>query len=156
MAATVGSRIPEYSGVTYTGLKSAPSQIRFTLDSDAESGYPNLYSATWIGFFVPAQTPGSVVFRLNAEINEALKGADVPQKLQSIGFDVITTTPAERRSTATSPYPSTNARRPSAPGPMARPAAPSRAGATDAETTRPRGVTRPAPDPSTIPIPPPR
>ena len=61
----------------------------------AESGYPNLYSATWIGFFVPAQTPGSVVFRLNAEINEALKGADVPQKLQSIGFDVITTTPAE-------------------------------------------------------------
>jgi tripartite-type tricarboxylate transporter receptor subunit TctC len=61
----------------------------------AENGYPNLYSATWIGFFVPARTPDTVVVRLNAEINEALKAADVPQKLRSIGFDVITTTPTE-------------------------------------------------------------
>lgn len=61
----------------------------------AEIGYPNLYSATWIGFFVPARTPDTVVVRLNAEINEALKAADVPQKLRSIGFDVITTSPTE-------------------------------------------------------------
>jgi len=61
----------------------------------AENGYPNLYSATWIGFFVPARTPDTVVVRLNAEINEALKAADVPQKLRSIGFDVITTSPME-------------------------------------------------------------
>jgi tripartite-type tricarboxylate transporter receptor subunit TctC len=61
----------------------------------AENGYPNLYSASWIGFFVPAQTADSVVFQLNAEINEALKGADVPQKLRSIGFDVITMSPAQ-------------------------------------------------------------
>jgi tripartite-type tricarboxylate transporter receptor subunit TctC len=47
----------------------------------------------WV--FVPAQTPDTVVFRLNAEINEALKRADVPEKLQSIGFDVITTSPTE-------------------------------------------------------------
>ena len=61
----------------------------------AENGYPNLYSATWIGFFVPARTPDTVAVRLNAEINEALKAADVPQKLRSIGFDVITTNPTE-------------------------------------------------------------
>jgi tripartite-type tricarboxylate transporter receptor subunit TctC len=61
----------------------------------AENGYLGLYSATWIGFFVPAQTPDTVVFRLNAKINEAMKGVDVPQKLQSIGFDVITTSPTE-------------------------------------------------------------
>jgi tripartite-type tricarboxylate transporter receptor subunit TctC len=61
----------------------------------AENGYLGLYSETWIGFFVPAQTPDTVVFRLNAEINESLKGADVPEKLQSIGFDVITTSPTE-------------------------------------------------------------
>ena len=61
----------------------------------AEIGYPNLYSATWIGFFVPARTPDTVVVRLNAEINEALKAADVPQKLRSVGFDVITTSPTE-------------------------------------------------------------
>jgi tripartite-type tricarboxylate transporter receptor subunit TctC len=61
----------------------------------AENGYPNLYSASWIGFFVPAQTPDSVVLRLNTEINEALRGADVPQKLRSIGFDGITTSPSE-------------------------------------------------------------
>jgi tripartite-type tricarboxylate transporter receptor subunit TctC len=61
----------------------------------AENGYPNLYSATWVGFFVPAQTPDAIVMRLNAEINEAQKAADVPQKLRSIGFDAITTTPTE-------------------------------------------------------------
>jgi tripartite-type tricarboxylate transporter receptor subunit TctC len=61
----------------------------------AENGYPDLYSATWIGFFVPVRTPDTVVVRLNAEINEALKAADVPQKLRSIGFDVITTSPTE-------------------------------------------------------------
>jgi tripartite-type tricarboxylate transporter receptor subunit TctC len=61
----------------------------------AENGYPNLHSATWVGFFVPARTPDAIVVRLNAEINEALKAADVPQKLRSIGFDAITTTPTE-------------------------------------------------------------
>jgi hypothetical protein len=35
------------------------------------------------------------IVRLNAEINEVLKAADVPQKLRSIGFDVITTSPTE-------------------------------------------------------------
>jgi tripartite-type tricarboxylate transporter receptor subunit TctC len=61
----------------------------------AESGYPNLYSATWIGFFVPAATPEAVVVRLNTQINEALQGADAPAKLGSIGFDVINTSPAQ-------------------------------------------------------------
>jgi tripartite-type tricarboxylate transporter receptor subunit TctC len=61
----------------------------------AESGYAGLHSATWVGFFVPAQTPNDVVVRLNAEINEVLNAADVAQKLTSIGFDAIATTPTQ-------------------------------------------------------------
>jgi tripartite-type tricarboxylate transporter receptor subunit TctC len=60
-----------------------------------ESGYPDFYSATWVGFFAPAQTPDAVVARLNAEINEIMKTPDVQQKLQAVGFDSIVTTPSE-------------------------------------------------------------
>ena len=59
-----------------------------------------------------------------------------------------TTTPALRR--RPSPFPSTTTRRPSVPGSLTRPPA------IDSGSARPDGVTRPAPDPSTIPIPPPR
>src|SRR5262249_17620840 len=60
----------------------------------AEHGYP-FSSANWVGIFVPVQTSDAVVGRLNAEINAALKAADVQQKLRSIGFDPIITTPDE-------------------------------------------------------------
>jgi len=60
----------------------------------AEAGYPNFFSATWVGFFVPANTPEAVVAKLNAEINEVLKLPESVQKLKSIGFEpMIKTVP---------------------------------------------------------------
>ena len=54
-----------------------------------EMGYPNVYSGSWVGFFVPAKTPNSVVAKLNAEINEAMKEAEAQQKIKAIGFDPL-------------------------------------------------------------------
>jgi tripartite-type tricarboxylate transporter receptor subunit TctC len=60
-----------------------------------ESGFPNFYSVTWVGFFAPGQTPNALVTKLNADINETLKDKEVQQKLATVGFDSFHTTPAE-------------------------------------------------------------
>ncbi|MGH6767454.1 MAG: Bug family tripartite tricarboxylate transporter substrate binding protein [Xanthobacteraceae bacterium] len=54
-----------------------------------EMGIPNVYSGSWVGFFAPAKTPQSAIEKLNIEINQALKQADVQQRLKSVGFDPI-------------------------------------------------------------------
>src|SRR5262249_50940033 len=61
----------------------------------AEAGFPDLYSATWVGFFVPASTPDAVVAKLNSDINDALKSADSQERLKAIGFDPMSMTTAE-------------------------------------------------------------
>ena len=52
-----------------------------------EAGFSNFYSATWVGFFVPASTSDAIVEKLNAAINEAVKSPKSQQKFKSIGFD---------------------------------------------------------------------
>jgi tripartite-type tricarboxylate transporter receptor subunit TctC len=47
------------------------------------------------GFFVPTPTSDSIVARLNAEINEAVRADDVHEKLKSIGFNRVEQTPLE-------------------------------------------------------------
>ena len=63
--------------------------------SYGETGFPNVYSQSWVGFFAPAKTPDAVVAKLNAEINEIMKDAEVLAKLKSIGFDPVVKTQAE-------------------------------------------------------------
>lgn len=77
-------------GVASQNRSKAAAQV----PTYAESGYPNLYSATWVGFFVPSQVPDAAVAWLNTELNWALKLPDVQQKLAGIGFDDMQTTPA--------------------------------------------------------------
>jgi tripartite-type tricarboxylate transporter receptor subunit TctC len=60
-----------------------------------EAGFPSFYSATWVGFFVPANTPEAVVEKLNVAINEVIKSTEAQQKLKSIGFDPMVKTTAE-------------------------------------------------------------
>ncbi len=60
-----------------------------------ETGFPNFYSATWVGFFAPAKTSDAAVAKLNADINEVLKDAAAQQKLKAVGFDAIIKTHPE-------------------------------------------------------------
>ena len=60
-----------------------------------EMGFPNVYSGSWVGFFVPAKTPDAIVAKLNAEINAIMREPQVQQKLKTIGFDVTIKTVAE-------------------------------------------------------------
>jgi tripartite-type tricarboxylate transporter receptor subunit TctC len=54
-----------------------------------EMGFPNVYSGSWVGFFVPAKTPNAIVAKLNAEINGVMQEPQAQQKLKAIGFDVM-------------------------------------------------------------------
>jgi tripartite-type tricarboxylate transporter receptor subunit TctC len=54
-----------------------------------EMGYPNIYSGSWVGFFVPAKTSAAIAAKLNATINEVMKDAGAQASLKKIGFDAI-------------------------------------------------------------------
>jgi tripartite-type tricarboxylate transporter receptor subunit TctC len=52
----------------------------------AEAGLPGYESVTWIGLVAPAGTPQSVIDRVNAELNKALKG-DIGKQFADIALD---------------------------------------------------------------------
>ena len=54
---------------------------------------PNFESSAWFGILAPAQTPRSVIDRLNAAFNEALDDPDVRKSLSGLGAEWIGGTP---------------------------------------------------------------
>jgi tripartite-type tricarboxylate transporter receptor subunit TctC len=62
-----------------------------------ESGYPQVgfHPDVWQGVVAPAGTPDAVVSRLNAEINESIKSADVLAALAKLGFNPMTGSPQD-------------------------------------------------------------
>jgi tripartite-type tricarboxylate transporter receptor subunit TctC len=55
----------------------------------SEAGVPDFVVATWLGFAVPANTPGAIVSRLNAEINRIGQDPQVKEKLLVQGFEML-------------------------------------------------------------------
>ncbi len=55
----------------------------------AESGFPDYYAASWVGFFVPAATDRQIAVKLNASINDVLRTPDVQARLEKIGLEVM-------------------------------------------------------------------
>ena len=81
-----------------TGIRTARRISHcFVLDvpTYAEAGFPDFFASSWVGFFVPAKTGDAVVAKLNAEINDILKEADVVERLKAVGFDSMTKTQTE-------------------------------------------------------------
>ena len=60
-----------------------------------ESGVQGYEMNPWVGMFAPAGTPKAVIDRLNAEVNKALRAADVVQKLENQVLDPWISTPEE-------------------------------------------------------------
>jgi tripartite-type tricarboxylate transporter receptor subunit TctC len=61
----------------------------------AEAGLSDQESDTISGVLVPAHTPESIVDLLHREVGKAMTEADAAQKLASLGFDTIDSTPEE-------------------------------------------------------------
>jgi tripartite-type tricarboxylate transporter receptor subunit TctC len=79
-AATVSPLIVHINAGKLRGLAIASAQrhpVVPDVPTYAESGFPGFHAASWVGFFVPAQTDNAVVEKLNGTINEVLKEAVV-------------------------------------------------------------------------------
>ncbi|MDI3381065.1 Bug family tripartite tricarboxylate transporter substrate binding protein [Xenophilus aerolatus] len=63
----------------------------------AESGYPGFEALSWQGVFAPSGTPPEVVERLSADVNKAVRTADVRDYFAARGFLVEGTTPSAFR-----------------------------------------------------------
>jgi tripartite-type tricarboxylate transporter receptor subunit TctC len=61
----------------------------------AESGVPGYESSPWYGVVVPAHTPRSIVVKLSADIVNILKQADVAERLNAQGMDLVGNTPEQ-------------------------------------------------------------
>ncbi len=60
-----------------------------------EAGYPEIESTNWSGLVVPVATPPSAVSRLNAELVQALRSAEIQEKLKTYGMSPAPGTPAQ-------------------------------------------------------------
>lgn len=69
------------------------SKLAPTVPTLVESGYPKVIVGAWQGFFAPKNTPKEIVDLLNKHLNEALKQADVVEKLAVFGAEPTGGTP---------------------------------------------------------------
>jgi tripartite-type tricarboxylate transporter receptor subunit TctC len=76
-----------------TGVKR--SDVLPAVPTIAEAGVPKYEATIWLGIMAPAGTPKTVVDRLNAEINQALKKPEVQQAWTKQGAVPMIMNPAE-------------------------------------------------------------
>jgi tripartite-type tricarboxylate transporter receptor subunit TctC len=60
-----------------------------------ELGFPDMEDYTWVGLFVPAGTPQEIVQKLNASILQAIQGADMKERFDSLAFEATAQPPRE-------------------------------------------------------------
>lgn len=77
-----------------TRLSSLPNVPTF-----AELGIKGMVSDSWNGLLAPAGTPPSIIRKLSAAVDEAVKSPDFKAKLQGAGADVIGSSPEEFKKT---------------------------------------------------------
>jgi len=69
--------------------EKARSALLPEVPTATEQGVSNVEVNAWYGVFVPAGTPAAAIARLNQEINDALKLADVREKLTAAGLEIL-------------------------------------------------------------------
>jgi tripartite-type tricarboxylate transporter receptor subunit TctC len=68
----------------------------------AESGFPGFEADTWYGVLAPARTPDAIVTKINADINQLLKGRDLQTLFAEQGAEPAGGTPQAFRAFAES------------------------------------------------------
>ena len=92
IAITVSPAIAQINQGAIRGLAIAsPERLPLvkSVPTYAENGYPDYYASSWVGFFVPAQTPQPVLDTLNKGIGKALQQDAVRRRLDPFGVQFI-------------------------------------------------------------------
>jgi tripartite-type tricarboxylate transporter receptor subunit TctC len=81
--------------LAYTGPRRNPDLP--DVPTMTESGLPQVgfNPDVWMGIFAPAGTPQAIVDRINRDVNEVLKSADMAPALKRFGYEAKISTPAE-------------------------------------------------------------
>lgn len=74
---------------------SARSRAMPDLPTVAEAGLPGFKADVWFGIVAPAGTPAAIVARLNGEIGQIMRAAEVQQQLLPQGIEPAPGTPGE-------------------------------------------------------------
>jgi tripartite-type tricarboxylate transporter receptor subunit TctC len=61
----------------------------------AEAGYPGIEGENWFGTLVPVGTPNEVITKLNRVIVEVIASPAMKERLGSLGFETVGSTPTE-------------------------------------------------------------
>ena len=61
----------------------------------AEAGLPGFEAVSWFAMFGPANTPKTIVTKLQLEIAKILKSPDISKRLLDLGLEPIGSTPEE-------------------------------------------------------------
>jgi len=73
----------------------ARSQWLSDVLTTAEAGYPDIEGDGWVGALVPAGTPKGIIAMLHDEIVRIIALPDVKERLLTLGFDPVASTPDE-------------------------------------------------------------
>ena len=71
------------------------SQILPRVATMTEAGYPDVEGDSWVGILVPAKTPKDIIALLHREIVKILALPDMKERLATLGYDPIASTPDE-------------------------------------------------------------
>jgi tripartite-type tricarboxylate transporter receptor subunit TctC len=82
-----------------TGPKRSP--LLPNVPTLQESGVPGYNFETWFIVFAPANTPQTIIDKLNGALNKALTSPQLKEKLVKDGFDPIPSTPAQAQARLT-------------------------------------------------------
>ena len=96
--APVGVALPhvregKLAALVVNGAKRSPALPE--VPTTSEAGFTNAEYPTWIGMFLPAKTPRSIVDKLHGEAVIALATPKVRDKLAALGVDPMVMTPTE-------------------------------------------------------------
>jgi len=84
-------RAGKLRALAVTGAQRSPAVP--DVPTIAESGFPGFEATAWYGVLAPAGTPKAIVNRLHDEIVKALALADVKERLNNVGFEIVGGTP---------------------------------------------------------------
>ena len=71
------------------------SRILPEVPTMTEAGYPEVEGDSWVGVLVPAKTPKEIIALLHSEIVKILALPDMEERLATLGYEPIASTPDE-------------------------------------------------------------
>lgn len=86
-------RTGKLKGIAITGESRSPAAPN--VPTFAESGLPDMQTASWYGLLAPARTPAAIIELLNQATNEALQSPDLRARVEQDGASAPTMTPKQ-------------------------------------------------------------